>query len=46
MKKTLAAALLLGCTISISALAELPPTNQYGGYDNVENLTVAQLSEF
>ena len=46
MKKTLAAALLLGCTISISALAELPPTNQYGGYDNVENLTVAQLSKF
>lgn len=45
MKKTFIA-LLLGSTVSISALAELPPTNQFGGYDNVENLTVAQLSEF
>lgn len=43
MKKMLSVLLL---TCSLSALAELPPTNQYGGYDNVENLTVAQLSEF
>ena len=43
MKKMLSVLLL---TCSLSAFAELPPTNQYGGYDNVENLTVAQLSEF
>lgn len=45
MKKTLLA-FILGATLSSFAFAELPPTNQYGGYDNVEKLTLEQLEEF
>ena len=45
MKKNIIA-LFLTLGLSASAFAELPPKNQYGGYDNVEQLTLDQYNEF
>lgn len=40
------AAIALALSVHLSASAALPPTNQYGGYDNVEQLSVTEFAEF